>query len=137
MMKEDWVYRRGDIYLANLGKPEGSQQGGVRPVVLLQNVIGNYYSPTLTLAPLTSKTEKKKRQPTHYYIRKAKGLDRPSTVLAEQLGTFDKKCIIRYLGRVSKGQMRGIDDAVKVQLGYYIQEHARRDAIYRGGKEHG
>ena len=72
MMKEDWVYRRGDIYLANLGKPEGSQQGGVRPVVILQNDIGNYYSPTLTLAPLTSKTEKKKRQPTHYYIRKAK-----------------------------------------------------------------
>ena len=93
--------------------------------------------PVTVPAPLTSKTEKKKRQPTHYYIRKAKGLDRPSTVLAEQLGTFDKKCIIRYLGRVSKGQMRGIDDAVKVQLGYYIQEHARRDAIYRGGKEHG
>lgn len=45
MMKEDWVYRRGDIYLANLGKPEGSQQGGVRPVVILQNDIGNYYSP--------------------------------------------------------------------------------------------
>lgn len=59
MMKEDWVYRRGDIYLANLGKPEGSQQGGVRPVVILQNDIGNYYSPTLTLAPLTSKTEKR------------------------------------------------------------------------------
>lgn len=59
MMKEDWVYRRGDIYLANLGKPEGSQQGGVRPVVILQNDIGNYYSPTLTLVPLTSKTKKR------------------------------------------------------------------------------
>ena len=47
MMKEDWVYRRGDIYLANLGKPEGSQQGGVRPVVILQNDIGNYYSDSL------------------------------------------------------------------------------------------
>ena len=126
MMKEGWVYRRGDIYLANLGIPEGSQQGGIRPVVILQNDVGNYYSPTITLAPLTTKNEKKRKQPTHYYIKKAKGLDRPSTLLAEQLGTFDKKCIIRYLGKVSRGQMRGIDEAVKVQLGYYIQEQAER-----------
>lgn len=54
-----------------------------------------------------------------------------------EVNRFDKKCIIRYLGRVSKGQMRGIDDAVKVQLGYYIQEHARRNGIDHGGKEHG
>ena len=101
MMKSGWVFRRGDLYLANLGKPEGSRQGGVRPIVVLQNDVGNYYAPTLTLAPLTSKTEKKKQQPTHYLLRKAKGLQRPSTVLAEQLGTFDKTCIIRYLGRVS------------------------------------
>ena len=59
MMKEDWVYRRGDIYLANLGKPEGSQQGGVRPVVILQNDIGNYYSPTLTLARSHPKPKKR------------------------------------------------------------------------------
>lgn len=121
-MKQDWVYRRGDIYLANLGKPVGSQQGGVRPAVVLQNDIGNYYAPTITLAPLTSKVDKKKRQSTHYFLRKAKGLQRPSMVLAEQMGTYDKNCILRYLGRVSKGQMRGIDDAVKAQLGYYIPE---------------
>lgn len=94
----------------------------------------NYYAPTLTLAPLTSKTEKKKSQPTHYLLRKAKGLQRPSTVLAEQLGTFDKTCIIRYLGRVSGGQMRGIDEAVKVQLGYYIPEKCSRDGHFRQGK---
>ena len=111
-MKENWVYRRGDLYLANLGVPVGSKQGGVRPVVVLQNDVGNYYAPTITIAPLTSKIEKKRKQPTHFFLRKAKGLAKPSMVLAEQLDTCDKICVIRYLGRVSKGQMRGIDEAV-------------------------
>ena len=53
--KENWVYRRGDLYLANLGVPVGSKQGGVRPVVVLQNDVGNYYAPTITIAPLTPK----------------------------------------------------------------------------------
>lgn len=89
-MKENWVYRRGDLYLANLGVPVGSKQGGVRPVVVLQNDVGNYYAPTITIAPLTSKIEKKRKQPTHFFLRKAKGLAKPSMVLAEQLDTCDK-----------------------------------------------
>ena len=133
-MKSDWVYRRGDLYLANLGIPEGSRQGGVRPIVVLQNDVGNYYAPTITLAPLTSKIEKKKQQPTHYLLRKAKGLQLPSMVLAEQLGTFDKSCIIRYLGRVTARQMRGIDEAIKVQLGYYIPEKRDRAGRYEDGR---
>ena len=79
-MKENWVYRRGDLYLANLGVPVGSKQGGVRPVVVLQNDVGNYYAPTITIAPLTSKIEKKRKQPTHFFLRKAKGLAKPSMV---------------------------------------------------------
>ena len=90
-MKENWVYRRGDIYLANLGVPIGSKQGGVRPVVVLQNDVGNFYSPTITVAPLTTKIQKKRSQPTHYFLRKAKGLARSSMVLAEQLDTCDKR----------------------------------------------
>ena len=125
-MKENWVYRRGDLYLANLGVPVGSKQGGVRPVVVLQNDVGNYYAPTITIAPLTSKIEKKRKQPTHFFLRKAKGLAKPSMVLAEQLDTCDKICVIRYLGRVSKGQMRGIDEAVRIQLGYYIPEQVEK-----------
>ena len=99
-MKENWVYRRGDLYLANLGVPVGSKQGGVRPVVVLQNDVGNYYAPTITIAPLTSKIEKKRKQPTHFFLRKAKGLAKPS--------------------------MRGIDEAVRIQLGYYIPEQAEK-----------
>ena len=68
-MKENWVYRRGDLYFANLGVPVGSKQGGVRPVVVLQNDVGNYYyAPTITIAPLTSKIEKKRKQPTHLKV---------------------------------------------------------------------
>ena len=111
MMKDGWIFRRGDLYIADLGNPEGSEQGGVRPVVILQNDVGNLHSPTITIAPLTSKTEKKKHQPTHYYIR-------------------DKKRILRDLGKVSKGQMRGIDEAVKEQLKHYIPERIERGRSY-------
>lgn len=125
-MKEGWIYRRGDIYLADLGKPVGSQQGGVRPVVVLQNDVGNFYAPTITIVPLTSKIEKKIKQPTHYLLRAAKGLERPSMVLGEQVGTYDKSCILRYIGKVSRGNMRRIDEIVKKQLGYYLDEKRTR-----------
>ena len=65
-MKENWIYRRGDVYLANLDPYIGSEQGGTRPVVVLQNNTGNYYCPTLIVAPITSKSGKKPSQPTHY-----------------------------------------------------------------------
>lgn len=135
-MKEDWIYRRGDIYLVNLGKPVGSQQGGVRPAIVLQNDVGNFYAPTITIAPLTSKYEKKKNQPTHYRIRKAKGLEMPSVVLAEQISTCDKSCVMKYIGKVSLSQMRGIDEAVKVQLGYYLDERKHKKDRFQmeGGK---
>ena len=74
------------------------------------------------------------QQPTHYLLRKAKGLQRPSMVLAEQLGIFDKSCITRYLGRVIAGQLRGIDEAIKVQLGCYIPEKRDRAGHYEDGR---
>ncbi|MDO4649599.1 MAG: type II toxin-antitoxin system PemK/MazF family toxin [Eubacteriales bacterium] len=126
-MKEDWIYRRGDLYLANLGKPVGSRQGGVRPVVVLQNNVGNYFSTTITVAPLTTKVGKKVKQPTHYFIREAKGLEYPSMVLGEQVMTLDKMRVIKYIGKVTKGQMRHIDRAVKVQLGYFLDDYKERD----------
>ena len=123
MMSKDWIFKRGDLYLADLGPPRGSAQGGTRPIVILQNEKANYYSPTVTHAPLTSNIEKKKRQPTHCLIRRAPGLSRPSMVLAEQIDTLDKKNIIRYLGRVDAEQMRKIDEAVRVHLGYYVPQY--------------
>ena len=67
-MKEDWVYRRGDVYLANLDPYIGSEQGGTRPVVVLQNNMGNFFCPTLIVAPITSRCAKK---PTYPLLRRA------------------------------------------------------------------
>ena len=67
-MKDTWLYRRGDIYLANLGTHYGSEQGGYRPVLLIQNNLGNYYGPTLIVAPITSRHLKKAKQPTHFAL---------------------------------------------------------------------
>ena len=133
-MKENWVYRRGDIYMANLNPFKGSEQGGTRPVLVLQNNTGNLFCPTLIVAPLTTQVNKKKDQPTHYLLSGVRGLPEDSVALLEQINpedsvalleqikTIDKSRIISYLGKVSKEEMRGVDQAIKVSLGIYISE---------------
>lgn len=116
-MKENWKYRRGDIYLVDLGTNIGSEQSGCRPALVLQNDVGNYYGPTLIVAPITSHFWKKANQPTHYLIEEAKSLNSPSVVLAEQLITIDKVRVKKYLGKLPEEQMQGINQAVKVSLG--------------------
>lgn len=116
-MKENWIYRRGDIYLADLGTNTGSEQGGCRPVLLLQNDVGNHYAPTLIVAPVSSRYWKKSNQPTHSLIEGIRNLSSPSVVLAEQLITIDKVRVLKYLGKVPEEQMQGIDKAVMVSLG--------------------
>lgn len=116
-MKENWNYYRGDIYLVDLGTNVGSEQGGCRPVLVLQNDVGNHYGPTLIVAPISSRYWKKAGQPTHYIIEEVKNLSSPSVVLAEQIITIDKSRVQKFLGRVSDQQMRGIDRAVKISLG--------------------
>lgn len=116
MMIKNWEYRRGDIYLADLSPFCGSEQGGVRPVIVIQNNTGNKHAPTLVVATITAKTRKKTKQPTHYLIRNNPALSRPSLVLLEQLRTIDKQRIIKYLGRVTRKEMRGVDAALRVSL---------------------
>ena len=116
-MKENWIYRRGDIYLVDLGTNTGSAQGGCRPVILLQNNVGNHYAPTLIVAPISSRYWKKSKQPTHSLIEGIRNLSSPSVVLAEQLITIDKVRVLKYLGKVPEEQMQGIDKAVMVSLG--------------------
>ena len=122
-MKENWVYRRGDIYMANLNPFKGSEQGGTRPVLVLQNNTGNLLCPTLIVAPLTTPVNKKKDQPTHYLMSGVRGLPEYSVALLEQIKTIDKSRIISYLGKVSNEEMRGVDLAIKVSLGIYISEY--------------
>lgn len=119
-MRENWSYKRGDIYKANLNPFKGSEQGGTRPVVVLQNNIGNIFSPTLVIAPLTSKVYNKSDIPTHYIVRDVPQLSEESLVLLEQIKTIDKQRVIEYIGRVSKEDMKGIEEALRVSLGIEI-----------------
>ena len=116
-MKVNWNYRRGDIYLVDLGTNVGSEQGGCRPVLLLQNDVGNHFEPTLIVAPVTSRYWKKSKQPTHTLIEGIQNLSSPSVVLTEQLITIDKVRVMKYLGKVPEEQMQNVNQAVMVSLG--------------------
>lgn len=101
-MKDNWRYSRGDIYLVDLGTHFGSEQGGCRPVLVIQNNVGNHFGPTLIVAPITSRFNKKANQPTHFALVRVNNLTSPSVVLAEQILTIDKSRVIKYLGKVSE-----------------------------------
>ncbi len=83
--------QRGDIYQADLNPVVGSEQGGVRPVLVIQNNTGNYYSPTVIVAAMSGRTEGKADLPTHYKVGVCAGLEAESLVLLEQIRTIDKK----------------------------------------------
>ena len=112
-MKENWIYRRGDVYLANLDPYIGSEQGGTRPVVVLQNDVGNRYAPTLIVATVTSRTEKKRYQPTHVLIAHNTAFEKPSVVQLEQIFTIDKSRIQRFLGRLTQDEMQEIKEEMR------------------------
>lgn len=114
--KRHWIYKRGDIYMANLNPYKGSEQGGKRPVIVLQNNKGNRYGPTLIVAPITSKLYKTEL-PTHYILKEVRGLPDESLVLLEQIKTIDKKRVMNYVGKVSEEQMEEIDKQILVSLG--------------------
>lgn len=115
-MRDGWTFRRGDIYLVNLNPYVGSEQGGIRPVINLQNNSGSFFSPVLIGIPLTSEI-KKVHQPTHYVLRHTGRLKKQSMVLAEQPTRFDKSRIVRYIGRVSEKDMPFIEDCVRNSMG--------------------
>lgn len=112
----DWVYHRGDIYIANLNPYTGAEQGGIRPVVVLQNNLGNRYSPTLIVAAMT-KEIKRTDLPTHVYIRRAGDLKKPSIIVLEQIRTIDKSRVHRFIGRLSPMQMNLVDRGIRKSLG--------------------
>ena len=109
--------KRGDIYYADLSPVVGSEQGGMRPVLIIQNDVGNKYSPTVIVAAITSRMGKTKL-PTHIdvYADKA-GVARDSVVLLEQLRTLDKRRLKEKRGHLEEEVMREIDTAIAVSLG--------------------
>ncbi|MGN0661848.1 MAG: type II toxin-antitoxin system PemK/MazF family toxin [Faecalibacterium sp.] len=114
-MQKDWKPQRGDIYFTRFDRQTGSEQSGSRPAIVIQNDVGNRFSPTLIVATLTSKTDKKATLPTHCLLEN-KILAAPSIVQAEQIFTVDKSRILHYMGRVSPYEMRQVDAALKTSL---------------------
>lgn len=107
--------RRGDILVAAFNGTIGSVQSGLRPVVIIQNNIGNMFSPTVIVATITSKTEKKRGLPTHIVVN-ADGLMQESIVQLEQITTIDKKQVLDFIGTMPISVMEQIDLAIKVSL---------------------
>lgn len=109
--------RRGEIYYADLSPVVGSEQGGVRPVLIVQNDVGNRYSPTVIAAAITSQREKTKL-PTHIELAaENSGLQKNSIVLLEQIRTLDKKRLKEKMGRLDESAMDKIDNALSVSFG--------------------
>lgn len=107
--------KRGEIYYANLCPVIGSEQGGIRPVIILQNDMGNHYSPTTIVAAITGK-KGKTDIPTHVIIN-IKGLKTKSVVLLEQIRTIDKSRIMEYIGVLDIGTMKHIERAILISFG--------------------
>ena len=111
--------KRGDMFYADLSPVIGSEQGGVRPVLVVQNDVGNKYSPTVIAAAVTSKIDKAKL-PTHIELSAREyGLSKDSVVLLEQIRTLDKTRLKERIGQVSADKMRKINEALLVSLGFY------------------
>lgn len=108
--------KRGQIYYADLSPVVGSEQGGHRPVVIIQNNVGNKFSPTTIIAICTTQPTKA-NLPTHYWIQEPCGLDKKSMIELEQIRTIDKKRLKSYVGKLSERDIVEVDKAIKISLG--------------------
>ena len=109
--------RRGDIFYADLSPVVGSEQGGLRPVLIVQNDVGNKYSPTVIAAAITSKMSKT-HLPTHIDIYAEKvGLQKDSVVLLEQIRTIDKQRLKEKMGHLDDTAMSAVDNAISISFG--------------------
>ena len=109
--------KRGDMFYADLTPSVGSEQDGIRPVLIIQNNDGNKHSKTVIAAVITSKTESKAKLPTHCPIKAQQGLGRDSLVLLEQIRTIDKVRLKEYIGTLDGDAMNEVDKALAVSVG--------------------
>lgn len=112
--------KRGDLFYADLTPVVGSEQGGTRPVLIIQNDIGNKYSPTVIAAAVTSQLTKA-RLPTHVQIKEGDfGLLKTSVILLEQIRTLDKRRLKEYIGRLDEQTLKEADKALLISLGFVL-----------------
>ncbi len=109
--------KRGELYYADLSPVVGSEQGGVRPVLVVQNNVGNRYSPTVIAAAVTSKQNKAKL-PTHIELPSSFGLAKDSVILLEQIRTLDKKRLKERIGELPDDTMSLVNKAILISLGF-------------------
>ena len=113
----DTNVKRGDIYFADLSPVVGSEQGGIRPVLIVQNDVGNKHSPTVIAAAITSQINKA-RLPTHIELSaRSFGLTKDSVILLEQIRTIVKKRLLERMGKLDEGVMSRVDEAIAVSFG--------------------
>lgn len=113
------IIKRGDIYYADLSPVIGSEQGGIRPVLVIQNNIGNKYSPTIIACAITSQLTKAKL-PTHIEVHEGEyGLPKDSVILLEQIRTLDKRRLKEYVGTIDADTILKVDKAILISLGFY------------------
>ena len=110
------IFYRGEIYYAYLEPAFGHEQGGTRPVLILQNDVGNYYSPTVIVTAATTPKNKKPSMPTHVTLADAEGLPETSVFMLEVIRTIDKRRIRNYAGKLTPEQMEKIDAALRISL---------------------
>lgn len=115
MDRSERTVHRGEIYYADLNPVVGSEQGGIRPVLILQNEVGNWFSPTVIVAAMTAKGSKV-HLPTHVPVGTDSGLRRPSLVLAEQVRTIDKSRLLERVGMLPPEKQEQVDRALRISF---------------------
>ena len=116
--------KRGDIYYADLSQTIGSEQGGTRPVLIVQNDMGNKYSPTIIAAAITSQV-KKTKLPTHIEVYEGNcGLTKNSVILLEQIRTIDKRRLKEKMGHISDNLMNRVNNAISISFGLLEAQRA-------------
>ena len=115
MDRSERTIHRGEIYYADLNPVVGSEQGGIRPVLILQNEVGNWFSPTVIVAAMTAKGSKV-HLPTHVPVGTDSGLRRPSIVLAEQVRTIDKIRLLERVGMLPPEKQEQVDRALRISF---------------------
>ena len=117
--------KRGDIFYADLSPVVGSEQGGIRPVLIVQNDVGNKYSPTIIGVAITSQINKAKL-PTHVELNSATyGLPKDSVILTEQVRTLDKQRLINKIGELDDLKLKEVNKALLISLGFWINIHTK------------
>ena len=111
------IIKRGDIYYANLNPVIGSEQGGIRPVLIISNDIGNKHSPTVIVAAITSRVQTKAKLPTHTIVNDFAGLDKDSVILLEQMHTIDKQRLKKHIGTLDAGDALAAGNALLIRPG--------------------